>query len=289
MPRRLPGAEPPRPYVFRFEALADALRLSTQTHFNHADLAALAGLDPRERIPAVVNRLVETGVLVRLHRGLFVHGAFEKPQPSPRQIIHWRFGEDCYLTFDSAMRAHDRQGPLSEGTLYLHAAKPSKPFAVSPSLEAVAVVVGRRWQHTVVRAQVEGLGEMWVSDTLCTALDGLQQPRFCGDILRVARFVAAHQASWSDAQVVEVAGHAPQYGIQRLGYLVRLCGRDLPASLRLDRVERDRRALVLDASAPRVTGKADRLWRINVNVDPAALRAAISAATASGVPTSTSN
>lgn len=275
MARRPRGVPASRSYVFRREPLAEAIRASNKACFTHAELAELARMDTRERAPAAVRQLIEQGVLVRLAQGLYGHGSPNKPVPSPADIIQWRFGANSHLAFDSAMQAHGREGPISSGTVFVRGESSPKAFAVTDSLDAISLAMGSRWEHGVVRVQVDGLGEIWVSDTLCTALDGLQSPQHCGGILRVARFVAAHQASWSDAQLVEVARRAPQFCIQRLGYLVKLCGRDVPASLRLNKLERDRRALVLDANAPRVNGDADRLWRINVNVNRNQLAAAL--------------
>lgn len=272
MPR---GVRASRPYVRRFEPLVAAVRAANVTHFTHEFLAELAGLNDIGRSRPLVKRLVDAGVIVPLVRGIFVHAAPERPRPSLATLINWRCGwHDGHLAYASAIRVHDREGSLAEGTLYVRTPWVAPPHPMTPSLTLVTLSAGIDWKHSVAEVPVEGLEPMLVTDTLSTAFDGLLRPELCGGFLRVVRFVAKHQATWTDAQIIAIAAAAPQPCTQRLGYLLRLCGRDVPAKLRLKGAERDRRALNLDPRTSRVPGRADSLWRINVNVDRTALNAA---------------
>jgi hypothetical protein len=278
MPRRYRGRIQlrPRPYIERYQPLAELVRDSNESYFTHQELAKLAGFNDPNRVRALVQRLIRDGLLVSPWRGFFVHASPEKPRPPLSVIVNRRCGgEHGHLTLLSAIRAHDREGSLAQGDLHLRTRFPTKPFQVTPTLKLISHALDAwSWKRESELAQVEGIGEVRVATPLSTALDALLRPDLCGGFLRAARFIATHHKSWTDARLAEVSKEAPQACIQRLGYLLALCGRELPAKMQLHGAQRDRRALPLDAKAPRIPGNADWLWRIQLNVDPEKLREA---------------
>lgn len=291
-PETLRRGGPARTLGPRSAALVDTLRARGRCVFTPADVSALAGLGPaaaRNLAAAMAGR----GVAARLDHGLFglappfaelpAHG-------SPGLAARFQIGlalarrPGACIAFDSAMTWHD--GLPDADTITV----------VCCPRFATRSILGRRYRavrggHDDGRGIVTAAGRdglhLRISGLERTVLDALNRPDLCGGLTVAAAFLRRHLAGIDGVSLVNQALDGGRGGvIRRLGYLLeRLDGAPAPGdtgALPSGWSEQLRAGLTpaygrLYPTLP-ARGRYCARWRLRLNVDPAALAAALGAA-----------
>lgn len=239
------------------------------------DITGLAETSARSFVRKLVNR----GVAARLKPGLYVLVPYElgreqrysgNPLVVAREIM---YGEDYYLSHATAMEIH---GMTTQPQLVVLVSTPK------PRRPVMALGVEFRFVRCR-RKHLFGLAEHWVtkqekvrvSDMERTIIDGLKQPEHCGGLTEVAKGLWMRR---QDVKVDRLFQYAKRIGVgavvRRLGFLLETY--EMAAAPDLDRLRSGLTATYvrLDPILP-AEGKRLRRWRLQINVDPEELRAAV--------------
>jgi len=119
------------------------------------------------------------------------------------------------------------------------------------------------------RQYLDGQYEVMVADKEKTIVDCLDQPRYCGEIVEVAKGI------WNgrnDTDFNRLLIYAERMGngaiIKRLGYIMETLGILIP-EFRKKLLSRVRRGIVsLDPDGKKSRGEINHEWQIRINIDP---------------------
>ena len=246
--------------------------------FRIDDVREITGLSEASA-RSFVRKLVNRGVAARLKPGLFVLVPFEmgrehqylgSPLVVAREIMS---GAAYYLSHGTAMEIH---GMLTQPQLVITVSTPK------PRRSVTALGVQFRFVRCQ-RGHLFGLAEHWVtkqekvcvSDPERTIIDGLKQPEYCGGVTEVAKGLWMRR---HDLQVDKLVAYAERIRVgavvRRLGFLLETY--EMARDPDLARLRRGLTATYvrLDPVLP-AEGKRLRRWRLQLNVDPEELRAAV--------------
>lgn len=258
--------------------LVTMLHERSRAVFRLDDVQDITGLSETSA-RSFIRKLVDRGVAARLKPGLYALVPFElgrereypgNPLVVAREIMREKA---YYLSHATAMEIH---GMTTQPQLVVIVSTP----VPRKSLRALGV------EFRFVRCQrrhLFGLTDYWatkqdkvrVSDLERTIIDGLKQPEHCGGLTEVAKGL------WMRRQDVDV-GRLVQYArrlsvgavVRRLGFLLETY--ELAAAPDLDRL-RSRLTTTYVRLDPVLPAQGKRLhrWRLQLNVEPEELRAAV--------------
>ncbi|HEX5138274.1 MAG TPA: type IV toxin-antitoxin system AbiEi family antitoxin [Planctomycetota bacterium] len=226
-----------------------------------------------------VRKLVDRGVAARLKPGLYALVPFElgrerrypgNPLVVAREIMH---GADYYLSHATAMEIH---AMTTQPQLVVMVSTPK------PRRSVTALGVEFRFVRCQ-RKHLFGLTEHWVtkqekvrvSDPERTIIDGLKQPEHCGGLTEVAKGLWMRRQDMKVGRLVEYARRISVGAVvRRLGFLLETY--EMAGVKDLDRLRKGltETYVRLDPILP-AEGKRLRRWRLQLNVDPEELRAAV--------------
>jgi len=258
--------------------LVMTLHERSRTVFRLEDVREITGLSaPSAR--SFVRKVVDRGVAARLKPGLYVLVPFElgsertyagNPLVVAREIMH---GEDYYLSHATAMEIH---GMTTQPHL--------RVMLATPRPRRCTTVLGIEFRFVRCRRKhLFGLSDQWVtkqekvcvSDLERTIIDGLKQPAHCGGVTEVAKGLWMRRA---DMDIDRLVQYAQRIGVgavvRRLGFLLETYELASPSVLDRLRCGLTTTYVRLDPVLP-AEGKRLSRWRIQRNVDPEELHAAV--------------
>jgi len=261
-----------------------AARLVAELHersrqvFSLRDAEDVLGLPP-DLARSFVAQLVRRGVVTRLKPGLFHLVPFElghaaeyvgNPYIVARELAG---GRDYFLSHASAMEIH-QMVTQPQLVVYVTSLKPLRP----------RVIRGTEFRFVRCRRdEFFGATERWidkhdriaVSDPERTIIDGLRSPDYCGGIVEVAKGFRMRREALDPERLVAYALRLGRGAvIRRLGFLMELWNVSCPKGLDELLSRLTATYVRLDPGLP-VGGRFLRRWRLQLNVTPEEIRAAV--------------
>ena len=244
--------------------IRQALEGMTQRYVTHATLAKVSNA-PESSIRRIATLLVSEGLLRRVESGCFERAGV----PVEGQALAWTLpaveaGGTSHYAYATAMATHGHVGAVPEHRLFLRTSGQYRPRVLLDGVQLIRTTAGFGRKPQLVQGHHAKLGQILVTSSLETALDGLDRPGWCGGFAEVARFIATQHAQWTDEHLREAWKEHPPRLVRRLGYLIERTGRALPDALAP--MEPGRQRFHLLAADHERSGAGDLRWRIRVNV-----------------------
>jgi len=261
-----------------------AARLVAELHersrqvFSLRDAEDVLGLPP-DLARSFVAQLVRRGVVTRLKPGLFHLVPFElghaaeyvgNPYIVARELAG---GRDYFLSHASAMEIH-QMVTQPQLVVYVTSLKPLRPRVIRGT-EFRFVRCRRDEFFGVTERWIEKHEQIAVSDPERTIIDGLRSPDYCGGIVEVAKGFRMRREALDPERLVAYALRLGRGAvIRRLGFLMELWNVSCPKGLDELLSRLTATYVRLDPGLP-VGGRFLRRWRLQLNVTPEEIRAAV--------------
>jgi predicted transcriptional regulator of viral defense system len=261
-----------------------AARLVAELHersrqvFGLREVENILGLPPN-LARSFVAQLVRRGVVTRLKPGLFHLVPFElghaaeyvgNPYIVARELAG---GRDYFLSHASAMEIH-QMVTQPQLVVYVTSLKPLRRRVIRGT-EMRFVRCRRDEFFGVTERWIEKHEQIAVSDPERTIIDGLRSPDYCGGIVEVAKGFRMRREALDPERLVAYALRLGRGAvIRRLGFLMELWNVSCPKGLDELQSRLTATYVRLDPGLP-AGGRFLRRWRVQLNVTPEELRAAV--------------
>lgn len=261
-----------------------AARLVTELHDRGRQIFALRDVQDITNLrPGVARsfmaKLVARGIATRLKPGLFRLVPFElgrerhylgNPYVVAREVVG---GRDYYLSHASAMDIH-QMVTQPQLVVYVTSLRPIRSREIHGTPFRF-VLCRRRDIFGTMESWIEKDEKVVVSDPERTIIDGLRHPDYCGGIVEVARGFRMRQQDLDSKRLVAYALRLRVGAVvRRLGFLMELWGVEAPEGIAQLQRRLTASYVRLDPGLP-PAGRFQRRWRLQLNVTPEELRAAV--------------
>ena len=228
---------------------------------------------------SLIRKLVNRGVATRLKPGLFILVPYElgkereymgSPLIVARELVN---GKDYYLSHSTAMEIH---GMVTQPQFVFYLTTLEKRRAIHIMATDFQFITCKE-EHFfgTIHHWVTKQERVRISDLEKTIIDSLYQPEYCGGITEAAKGIWLRRQDVNVGRLIEYALKMDSGAvIRRLGYLLELYAIGSPEHLETLRSRLTETYARIDPVLP-AEGKFIRKWRLQLNVSPDELLAAV--------------
>lgn len=223
----------------------------------------------------IIHRLVEKKRLQRIEKAKYIltqpeawkAGEFaEKGIIVASQLI-----DPCYLSYSTALSYYGWSERLPK-TIFIVTTSAKKAVEIRGISIRFVKLASKRF-FGFEEHQVEGQ-EISVADKEKTIIDCLDQPRYCGEIIEVAKGLWSGRRDFDFNKLQDYAIKMDNGAvIKRLGYLLDMLGLNKPNIRKTLLKNRTPNLALLDPERKRSTGTRNKEWNLQVNINVKKLEA----------------